>query len=144
MNRTFLEKLMGFFVRFIPKILLIAREKGKKDEMGARHKFRARQLFSILAKLIQKLKSSTEVWSMRAPGLCSSKHPSCLIQPLFQILRHSRQVDKKIFSIQAELLICVHLEHTTQSHGFRFGAGVCLAGQLCMSQCTHTIIQERE
>lgn len=51
---------------------------------------------------------------------------------------------KKRFSIQTDLLSWVHPEHATQSHGFRFGAGVCLAGQLCISQCRHTVSQERE
>lgn len=62
--------------------------------------------------------------------------------PNFKALKAMNK--KKRFRIQTDLLSWVRLEHTTQLHGFRFGASICLAGLLCISQCRHTVIQERE
>jgi len=92
------------------------------------------------------IKIEKKPWSFESDDaeLCHSEHLCFLRQPVFQISRHSRQMNKKRFRIQTDLLSWVHPEHKIQSHGFRFGAGICLAGQLCVSQCGHTVIQERE
>lgn len=99
---------------------------------------------SILSKLMQKLKRSIGVWSMRAPGYAFLRIRALSFTFSSKCQGTQGKWTKKRFSIQTDLLSWVHPEHATQSHGFRFGAGVCLAGQLCISQCRHTVSQERE
>lgn len=95
MKGTLLAKLMGFLY-VLYKDLIYCKREGTKARNKCKAQIQSKDGSpSILVKLIQKLKSNTEIWSMSAPGLCSSEHLYFLIQPLFQISRLPRQVDKK-------------------------------------------------